>query len=79
MANKVDALLTNKMGQEAFELKYVDISTPEVLDYIEDINTIVENRLPLPYVAVGKTPVAWGLEDANEIYQRIVEHLEKKV
>lgn len=64
-------MLTNEIGSESFELVYIDISTPEVLDYIDDINTIVENRLSLPYVAVGKKPVSWGLEDAEEIFSRI--------
>jgi disulfide oxidoreductase YuzD len=78
MANKVDALLTNYLGADKFELKYIDISTPEVLDYIDDVNTIVENRLPLPYVAIGSKPVAWGLEEAEEIFDRIKEFLQKK-
>lgn len=77
MANKVDALLTNYLGQGSFEMRYIDISTPEVLDYIDDVNTIVENRLPLPYVAVGNRPIAWGLEDPQEIFYRIKEFLDK--
>jgi disulfide oxidoreductase YuzD len=77
MANRVDALLTNYLGHGNFELRYIDISTPEVLDYIDDVNTIVENRLPLPYVAIGNRPVAWGLEEAGEIFDRIKEFLEK--
>ncbi|MEF3254103.1 MAG: hypothetical protein K6348_00840 [Deferribacterales bacterium] len=79
MTNKLDALLTNEIGAENFELRYVDISSPEVLDYIEDINTIAENRLPLPYVAIGNRPVAWRLEAAEDILGRIKDFLSKQM
>lgn len=78
LAGKVDALLTKSLGSDNFEVIYIDISTPEVLDYIDDINTIVENKLPLPYVSIGHTPVAWGLEEAEEIFNRINDFLNKR-
>ncbi|WP_231841010.1 hypothetical protein [Deferribacter desulfuricans] len=57
---------------DGVDFKYVDISTPEVLDYIDDVNTIVENRLPLPYVSINGKPVSWGEEDVDEIFVKIV-------
>jgi hypothetical protein len=38
----------------------------------------VENKLPLPYVSIGNTPVAWGLEEAGEIFSRINDFLNKR-
>ncbi|UOD34209.1 hypothetical protein DSN97_08590 [Deferribacteraceae bacterium V6Fe1] len=69
----MDALLTKKLGAESFELQYVDISSPEVLDYIDDVNTIVENRLPLPYVSLNDKPLCWGLEDPEKICDKVLE------
>lgn len=52
-------------------MKYVDVSSPEILDYISDIETIVDGRLPLPYVSLNKKPLCWGLSEAEDIMSRV--------
>jgi disulfide oxidoreductase YuzD len=71
----LDALLSKKLGVNNFDIHYVDISSPEVLDYIDDVNTIVENRLPLPYVTLNGKPLCWGDEEAEKIYSKIIDKL----
>lgn len=68
-------MLTQKIGSESFEFRYVDISSPEVLDYINDVNIIVENRLPLPYVSLNDKPLCWGLNDPELICNKVLEKL----
>lgn len=74
----MDAILTQKLSTNSFEVIYIDITTPEVLDYIEDVNTIVENRLPLPYVAIGNKPICFGKEDAEIIAEKVFEKINEK-
>lgn len=74
----MDAILTKEIASVDFEVVYIDITTPEVLDYLEDVNTIVENRLPLPYVAIGNRPVCWGEEDAASMCNKISEFIKSK-
>ena len=45
--------------------------SPEILDYISDIETIVDGRLPLPYVSMNKKPLCWGLSEAEDIVTRV--------
>ncbi|KAA0256927.1 hypothetical protein FHQ18_12475 [Deferribacter autotrophicus] len=71
--------MTKEFGLESVDFKYVDISSPEVLDYIDDVNNIVENRFPLPYVSVNKKPVAWGLDDPEEIFIKITNFVNSQV
>jgi hypothetical protein len=66
----LDAFLTKNDCRD-YEMKYIDISTPEVLNYLEDVNNIVEGRLPLPYVSVDGRPFCWGIEDAGEAYEEL--------
>lgn len=68
----LDAFLS-KNGCSGYDIKYVDISTPEVLDYLEDVNNIVEGRLPLPYISVDGRPFCWGIEDPDEVYCKLKE------
>lgn len=78
LSKQVDGILTQKLPPNSFEIIYIDITTPEVLDYIDDVNTIVENRLPLPYVALGHKPICFGEEDAQRIAERIFEKIKHK-
>lgn len=78
LSKQVDAILTQKVSPSSFEIIYIDITTPEVLDHMDDVNTIVENRLPLPYVAMGNKPVCFGEEDAETIAERVFEKINKK-
>ncbi|MGA1846554.1 hypothetical protein [Deferribacter abyssi] len=71
--------MTKEFGVDNVDFKYVDISSPEVLDYIDDVNNIVENRFPLPYVSVNKKPVVWGLDDPQEIFMKITEFVKNYV
>lgn len=68
---KVDALLTQEYSLECVDCRYIDVSTPDILDYIDDVNIIVESRLPLPYVSLNGKPLCWGLDSAQEIFDRI--------
>ncbi len=71
---EVDTYLSkNKCNN--YELKYVDISSPEVLDYLEDVNNIVERMLPLPYVSVNGRPFCWGVEDPGEVFEKLKEEI----
>jgi disulfide oxidoreductase YuzD len=76
MAFKLDALLTAEFGAENLDLKYIDVSTPEVLEYINDVSNIVEGRLPFPYITVNETPLCWGVADMDEVTGRVKEKLE---
>jgi disulfide oxidoreductase YuzD len=67
----VDALLTKEFDKNEFDFKYIDVSSPEVLEYIEEVNTIVENDLPLPYVSLNGKPVCWGIVNSKEVFDKI--------
>lgn len=75
MFKDIDALLTKEFGVDKFDFEYIDISTPDILEYMEDINTIVESRLPLPYISISTKPVVWGSESVTEMFEKIKEHL----
>jgi len=75
IANKLEGKLVKKYGLDGVDFRYVDISSPEVLEYIDEVSTIVENRLPLPYVSINGSPVSWGIDDAEEIFIKIVNFL----
>ncbi|MGE4319769.1 MAG: hypothetical protein AB7E96_12800 [Deferribacterales bacterium] len=64
-------MLTAEFGTEKFDFKYIDVASPEILDYISDIETIVDGRLPLPYLSMNKKPLCWGLSEAEDILGRI--------
>ena len=68
---EVDALLTKEYDKDLFDFKYIDVSSPEVLDYIDEVNTIVENDLPLPLISLNGKPVCWGLGDAKTIFEKL--------
>lgn len=55
--------------------KYIDVSSPEILDHINEVTTIVEGRLPFPFVTLGSKPVCWGILEAPEILEKIKEKL----
>jgi len=55
-----------------YDLEYIDISTPDVLNYMNEITTIVENRLPLPFVTLDDKPLCFGVEDAEKILDKIL-------
>lgn len=74
----MDALLTAELGTDTFDFKYVDVSSPEILDYISDIETIVDGRLPLPYVSLNRKPLCWGLSEAEDIVGRVKLKLQEK-
>jgi disulfide oxidoreductase YuzD len=60
-----------------YDLQYIDISTPEVLSYINEITTVVENRLPLPFVTLNEKLLCWGEDDAKNILYKILKKLEE--
>jgi len=66
--------LDKELGDEV-DLKYIDVSTPDVMDYIDDVTTIVEGRLPFPYLSVNGKPCCWGEEDIKVITEKIKEKL----
>ena len=72
---EVDALLTKNFDKEMFDFKYVDVSSPDVLDYIDEVTTIVENDLPLPYVSLNGKPICWGFENAENIFEKVKKKL----
>ncbi len=74
--NEVDALLSKEFDIDDFEFKYVDITTPEILDYMNDINTIVDNDLTLPYISINSIPIVFGEADPKIIFEKIKEKLE---
>lgn len=78
MSYKLDALLTQEYGTDRVDLKYIDVSSPEILDYISDIETIVDGRLPLPYVSLNKKPLCWGLSEPEDVMTRLKLKLEEK-
>ena len=63
--------MTKEYGKDLFDFKYIDVSSPEVLDYIDEVNTIVENDLPLPLISLNGIPVCWGLGDAKTIFEKL--------
>ncbi|TCK58363.1 hypothetical protein [Seleniivibrio woodruffii] len=71
MSYKLDALLNSEFGPDRVDFKYVDVASPEILDYIDDIGSIVEGRLTLPYVTMNGEPLCWGLSDAGDIMTRL--------
>jgi hypothetical protein len=59
------------------DFRYIDVSSPEILDYISDIENIVDGRLTLPYVVMDKKPLCWGLSEAEDIMTRIKLRIEE--
>lgn len=39
---------------------------------MNEITTIVENRLPLPFVTLNDKPLCFGVEDAEKILDKIL-------
>lgn len=70
---KTDALLTKEYGVDRVDFKYIDVSSPEILEYINDVTNIVEGRLPFPYVSLNSKPLCWGLMEATDIMDKIKE------
>jgi len=54
------------------------VSSPEILDYINDVTNIVEGRLPFPYISLNDKPLCWGLMEPVEILDKIKESLSGK-
>jgi disulfide oxidoreductase YuzD len=77
LSYKVDALLTKEYGKEKIDFKYVDVSSPDILEYINHVTNIVEGRLPLPYVALNDKPLCWGLSEAKDVIGRIKQKLQE--
>jgi hypothetical protein len=75
---KTDAMLTAQFGKDKVDFQYVDVSSPEILDYINDVTTIVEGRLPFPYVSLNSKPLCWGLMEAEDIMAKVMEKLDSK-
>jgi len=71
MSYKLDSLLSSEFGPDKVDFKYIDVASPEILDYIGDIESIVEGRLTLPYVTMNGKPLCWGLSDAGDIMTRL--------
>jgi len=68
-------LLTGEFGNDNVDFKYIDVSSPEILDYINDVTNIVEGRLPFPYISLNDKPLCWGLMEPQEIIGKIKEKL----
>lgn len=47
------------------------------MDYINDITTIVEGRLPLPYITLNEKPLCWGVETAEQVLEELKKKLAK--
>ncbi|WP_022851866.1 hypothetical protein [Limisalsivibrio acetivorans] len=77
MSYKLDALLSAEFGSANVDFGYVDVSTPEVLEFINDVSNIVENRLPLPYITLNERALCWGVKDPAEIVKRVKERLQE--
>jgi len=72
----MDAMLTNDYGKECVDFKYIDVSSPEILEYINDVTNIVEGKLPFPYISLNGKPLCWGLMEVSDILAKIKEALE---
>lgn len=68
-------MLTSEYGKDGVDFKYIDVSSPEILEYINDVTTIVEGRLPFPYISLGDKPLCWGLMEASDILQKVKDKL----
>jgi len=63
--------LTKEFGSRNIDFKYIDVSSPEILEYVNDITTIVEGRLPFPFISMNSKPLCWGLMEPSEILNRV--------
>lgn len=68
-------MLTGEYGKNAVDFKYIDVSSPEILEYINDVTTIVEGRLPFPYISLNDKPLCWGLMEPKDIAEKVREKL----
>lgn len=68
-------MLTTEFGKGGVDFRYVDVSSPEILEYINEVTTIVEGRLPFPFVTLNEKPLCWGLMEASEIMDKIRDEL----
>ena len=59
------------------ELYYIDINSPEVFDYMNDMSNIMGNNLQLPYISINDKPVIWGSTDIEDILNKIEKKLAK--
>lgn len=76
---KADGLLTKAYGVGGVDFKYVDIATPDVLEYLDDVNQIVENHYELPYVAIDGEAISAGISNAKEIVEEIKHYFDTTV
>jgi len=68
-------LLRKEFGKDGVDFKYIDVSSPEILEYVNEVTTIVEGRLPFPFVSMSSKPLCWGVLEADEIMEKIKESL----
>jgi len=71
-------MLTSEFGKDGVDFKYIDVSSPEILEYINEVTTIVEGRLPFPLISLSSKPLCWGIMEAPEIMEKIKEKLSDK-
>ncbi|ADD68747.1 hypothetical protein Dacet_1984 [Denitrovibrio acetiphilus DSM 12809] len=72
----MDAMLTAEYGKENVDFSYIDVSSPEVLEYIDDVTNIVDGRLPFPYISLNGKPLCWGLMESADIIGKVKEKLD---
>ncbi|PLX67302.1 MAG: hypothetical protein C0603_09535 [Denitrovibrio sp.] len=63
-------------GTGGVDFKYIDVSSHEILDYIDHVTNIVEGRLPFPYISLNDKPLCWGLMEATDIVDKIKENIQ---
>lgn len=68
-------MLTKEYGKDGVDFKYIDVSSPEILEYINDVTNIVEGKLPFPYISLNDKPLCWGVMEPSEIMEKIKEKL----